>query len=185
MTGLLPGGQNFNRKTLNLFKLIFNQQNSSNLLNYQYNLKKFTHILCPNYSHCYIQKMHFIKIFSNLTFPNLFSLFNTMLTTQMDIKPFLHKKVVIVSEEWLSFCAYSRVFANLVQWFTYLMLLYVIVKSSPRVMGSYRWYIIWNVTHGILLSSYAVLMQPYPLTPYTIIVMRGLFKWIEVRSFGK
>lgn len=100
-----------------------------------------------------------------------------------EIKAFIYKKVVIVSEEWLTFCSYSRVIVNILQWFTYFSLIYVILKRSPIVMGSYRYYIIWNASHGIVLSTYATMLQPYPLTPYTIIIIRGLFGWIGVSFF--
>jgi hypothetical protein len=50
-----------------------------------------------------------------------------------------YKKTNLVSFEFFEACQYVRIFIYSLQFLTYLVLVYAIMKKSPLGMGAYKW----------------------------------------------
>ncbi|KAH7702893.1 7TM GPCR protein [Aphelenchoides avenae] len=62
----------------------------------------------------------------------------------------------------------------------YLVLILIVARKSPRAMGAYRWYIIFNSTSCMIFELVYGLSHPEPLYPYTIFIVGGLLKNVQL-----
>lgn len=52
----------------------------------------------------------------------------------------------------------------------FIVVVYIVVKKSPKEMGTYKWYILWNSSVTYLFEFLYGLCHPEPLLPYPIMV---------------
>lgn len=58
----------------------------------------------------------------------------------------------------------------------YALSLWVIVGHSPRMMGSYRWYLLFNSSVATAVEVLYAVIFPLPLLPYPVVTYGGLLR---------
>jgi hypothetical protein len=111
----------------------------------------------------------------------------------MSFSAFMKQQVAFVSD-LLFFClGFIQTVLFLITTFTFLLLVYVVLRHSPKQLNVYRWqvfeirwswlylefrYIIINATFGFLFEFFTVSLHMYPLLPYPILVLHGFADFI-------
>ncbi|KAI6199228.1 hypothetical protein M3Y96_00604300 [Aphelenchoides besseyi] len=57
--------------------------------------------------------------------------------------------------------------------------MYVIIRCSPKQMGTYKYFLLLNASHCLVIDVWMALFQPEAYAPHPVIVIRGLATFIN------
>jgi hypothetical protein len=98
------------------------------------------------------------------------------MTTQ-NIQLFERLEISIISEEVFQTLGIIQSIMFFVTIFTFSVLFYVVLFHSPKQIGDYKWHILANIISGFGFQTMSVILRPYPLLPYPVLVIRGVFDY--------